>query len=160
MTTERTCVNLSCLAPSVVNAFHRISPLEQQNLSSKVEFGVSIGARTRHRLNAWWLHGISSYSFPSCQAISTPRPTDLLSLYWNDLKAWVCSPLWTFPIGQQSLCVCACCPPFFKAPRFALCGGLDKYVSPAPQAAPKDLVVIYSCGSTWGGLFRGPPVPS
>ena len=34
------------------------------------------------------------------------------------------------------------------------------YVSPALQAAPKDLVVVYSCGSTWGDLFRGPPVPS
>ena len=30
------------------------------------------------------------------------------------------------------------------------------YVSPAPQATPKDLVVIYSCGSTWGDLFRPP----
>ena len=56
--------------------------------------------------------------------------------------------------------MCVSCPPFFKAPRFALRGGWDKYVSPAPQASPKDLVVIYSCGSTWGDLFRAPPVPS
>ena len=56
--------------------------------------------------------------------------------------------------------VCVSCPPFFEAPRFALRGGLG-YVSPAPPtAAPKDLVGIYSCGSTWGDLFRGPPVPS
>ena len=30
--------------------------------------------------------------------------------------------------------MCVSCPPFFKAPRFALRGGWDKYVSPAPQA--------------------------
>ena len=34
------------------------------------------------------------------------------------------------------------------------------YVSPVPQAIPKDLVIIHSRGSTWGDLFRGPPVPS
>ena len=34
------------------------------------------------------------------------------------------------------------------------------YVSPAPQAIPKDLVIIHSRGSTWGDLFRPPPVPS
>ena len=34
------------------------------------------------------------------------------------------------------------------------------YVSPAPQAIPKDLVIIHSRSSTWGDLFRGSPVPS
>merc|ERR1711966_598618 len=29
--------------------------------------------------------------------------------------------------------------------------------SRSPRAAPKDLVIIYSCGSTWGDLFRAPP---
>ena len=32
------------------------------------------------------------------------------------------------------------------------------YVSPAPQAISKDLVIIYSRGSTWGDLFRDPPL--
>ena len=58
---------VSCLAPSVVNAFHRVTPFEQKNLSSK--FGTSIGARTRHRLNTWRLHGITSHSLPSCQVL-------------------------------------------------------------------------------------------
>ena len=30
------------------------------------------------------------------------------------------------------------------------------YVSPAPQAIPKDLVIIHSRGSTWVDLFRAP----
>ena len=33
------------------------------------------------------------------------------------------------------------------------------YVSPAPHAIPKDLVIIHSRDSTWGDLFRGPPFP-
>ena len=81
------------------------------------------------------------------------RSAGVLLKYQRYLSVdWVCAVVVT------SVCVCVL--------SFILQGSSVRslrrlgYVCPAPQAAPKDLVVIYSCGSTWGDLFRSPPVPS
>ena len=58
------------------------------------------------------------------------------------------------------VCVCVCVLPSILQGSSVRPSQKLGYVSPALQAAPKDLVIIHSRGSTWGDFFRGPPVPS
>ena len=74
----------------------------------------------------------------------------LLNPMFGYEKRVVCSGLMT---QRQCVCVLSSILQGFSVRPSRRLG----YVSPAPQAAPKDLVVIYSCGSTWGDHFRAPP---
>ena len=66
------------LGAKLADAFHHISPSEQQNLSSRF---VTIGARTKYRLNTLLSHGITSCSLFSCQALSGTLLKEVLMLY-------------------------------------------------------------------------------
>ena len=66
------------LGAQLADAFHHISPSEQQNLSSRF---ITIGARTKYRLNTWWSHGITSCSLFSCQALIVALLKEILMLY-------------------------------------------------------------------------------
>ena len=66
-------------------------------------------------------------------------------------------------IIRVRVCVCVCVCVCVALHSSRLLGSPSRrlgYVSPAAQAIPKDLVIIHSRDSTWGDLFRPPPVPS
>ena len=62
--------------------------------------------------------------------------------------------------GVLCVCVCVCALPSILQGSSCHPSQRLGYVSPAPQAILKDLVIIHSRGSTWGDLFQGPSVPS
>ena len=57
--------------------------------------------------------------------------------------------------GLIGVCVCVCVLPSILQGSSGHPSQRLGYVSPAPQAISKDLVIIHSRGSTWGDLFRG-----
>ena len=60
--------------------------------------------------------------------------------------------------SKVSGCVCVCVLPSILQGSSVRPSRKLGYVSPAPPgAAPKDLAIINSRGSTWGDLFRPPP---
>ena len=83
----------------------------------------------------------------------------------SGLVVWVCSCVWGCLCVCVYVCVCVC----VSHPRVSV--GVSRhpakaplnrplrrlgYVSPAPKAIPKDLVIIHSRDSIWVDLFRGP----